>query len=205
MNQRNQRNNKNPRNPRNERNNKMTRNLKDPVIQIVKFTRTADKDQVTGKITYHEWTPSTGKWDAYNAPVIDGYQATPTVIPEQDVTADTKSTNVNIMYTALGGKITINFVDTDNNNSVVNNLTLTGVVGAKPQIDLQATEAHLEEQGYVIGENNIPNDISFTNQAQSYQVNLKHNIISNITPDNPQGVNNLLRNVTRTINIITNN
>lgn len=183
----------------------MTRNLKDPVIQTVKFTRTADKDQVTGKITYNDWTPAQGKWDAYTAPVINGYQATPTVIPEQDVTADTKSTSVNIMYTAFGGVITINFVDNDNNNSVIDTLTYNGVLGAKPQIDLQTTEAHLEEQGYQINDNNIPANITFTNQAQSYQVNLKHNIISNITPDNPQGVGDLLRNVTRTINIVTNN
>lgn len=182
----------------------MTRNLKNPVIQTVKFTRTADKDQVTGKITYNNWTPTSGKWDAYNAPDIDGYQPTPAVISEEDVTADTKSTTINIMYTALGGIITINFVDNDNNNSVVDSLTYNGVVGAKPQIDLQATENHLKEKGYVINDN-IPTNITFTNQAQSYQVNLKHNIISNITSDNPQGVSDLLRNVTRTINIVTNN
>lgn len=183
----------------------MTRNLKEPVIQTVKFTRTADKDQVTGKITYNDWTPAQGKWDAYTAPVIDGYQATPKVIPEQDVTANTKSTTVNIMYTALGGTITINFVDNDNKNLVVDSLTYNGVVGAKPQINLEVKEAHLKEQGYVINDNNIPAEITFTNQAQSYQVNLKHNIISNITPDNPQGVTDLLRNITRTINIVTNN
>lgn len=182
----------------------MIKKLRDSVIQTVKFTRTADKDQVTGKITYNDWTPSTGKWDAYTAPIIDGYQATPTAISEQDVTADTKSTNVNIMYIALGGTITINFVDADNNNSVVDTLTYNGVVGAKPQIDLEVKKAHLEEQGYVIN-NNIPDGITFTNQPQSYQVNLKHKIISNITPDNPQGVGDLLRNVTRTINIVTNN
>lgn len=183
----------------------MTRNLKDSVIQTVKFTRTANKDEVTGKITYNDWTPAQGKWAAYTAPVIDGYQATPTVIPEEDVTAETQSTNVNIMYTALGGVITINFVDNDNNNSVIDSLTYNGVLGAKPQIDLQTAEAHLKEKGYVINENNIPANITFTHQAQSYQVNLKHNIISNITSDNPQGVNDLLRNVTRTINIVTNN
>lgn len=183
----------------------MIKNLKNPVIQTVKFTRTADKDQVTGKITYHEWTPAQGKWDVYDAPVIDGYQATPAGIPEQDVTADTQSTTVNIMYTALGGVITINFVDNDNNNFVVNTQTYKGVVGAKPQIDLQTTEAHLKEKGYVINDKNIPANITFSNQAQNYKVNLKHNIISNITSDNSQGVGDLLRNVTRTINIVTNN
>lgn len=183
----------------------MTRNLKDPVIQTVKFTRTANKDQVTGKITYNDWTPAQGKWDAFNAPVINGYQASLAVIPEQDVTADTKSTTVNIMYTALGGTITINFVDNDNNNLVVDTQTYNGIIGAKPQIDLQAKEANLEEKGYVINENNIPTNITFTNQSQNYQVNLKHNIINNITADNPQDVSDLLRNVTRTINIITNN
>lgn len=182
----------------------MTRNLRNPVIQTVKFTRTADKDQVTGKITYHNWTPAQGKWDTYKAPDIDGYQATPTVIPEQDVTADTKSTSVNIMYTAFGGVITINFVDNDNNNSVIDSLTYNGVLGAKPQINLQAIKASLKEKGYVINDN-IPNNITFTDQAQSYQVNLKHNIIRNITSDNPQGVGDLLRNITRTINIVTNN
>lgn len=183
----------------------MTRNLKDPVIQTVKFTRTAEKDQVTEKITYNDWTPSTGKWDAYTAPVIDGYEANLATIPEQDVTADTKNTTVNIMYTALGGTITINFIDNDNNNSVISTQTYKGVVGAKPQLNLQTAEAHLKEQGYVINDNNIPAGITFTNQAQSYHVNLKHNIISNITPDNSQGVADLLRNITRTINIVTNN
>lgn len=182
----------------------MTRNLREPVIQTVKFTRTAKKDQVTGKISYNDWTPAQGKWDAYNAPVINGYQASPTVISEQDVTADTESIDVNIMYTALGGTITINFVDNDNNNLVIDSLTYKGVVGANPQINLKTTEAHLKEQGYVINDN-IPAGITFTNQAQNYQVNLKHNIISNITSYNPQGVNDLSRNVTRTINIVTNN
>lgn len=183
----------------------MTKNLKNPVIQTVKFTRTAEKDQVTGKITYNDWTPAHGKWDAYKAPVIDGYQATPSEIPEKDVTADTKSISVNIMYTAFGGTITINFIDNDNNNSVVDTQTYNGVVGAKPQIEWQTIKARLQEQGYVINENNIPDQITFTNQAQSYQVNLKHNIINIITPNNPQGVNGLMRDVTRTINIVTNN
>lgn len=183
----------------------MTRNLKDPVRQTVHFTRTATKDLVTGKVTYGAWSPDKGKWDAFQAPAIDGYQANPTNIGEEEVTADTKNKDVNIMYTAIGVAITINFVDTQNNNSVVKSQAFNGLVGQKPNIDLTALEQELTNKGYTIGDNNIPKDVAFTDKAQTYSVNLSHQIASDISESNPQGVADLGRDVTRTINIITNN
>lgn len=184
----------------------MTRNLKDPVNQTVHFTRTAQKDVVNGKVTYGNWTPDKGTWAKYDAPNIDGFVANPKEIPEQEVNADTKPTSVNIIYTAVSVGITINFIDQDNNNSVVDSVTLTGLVGEKP--DLTQTNSmvnKLSKKGYNVSMPILPQGTVFTNSLQTFNSPVTHNIISGINEQNPQGVSDLGRDVTRTINFVTNN
>lgn len=184
----------------------MTKNLKDPINQTVHFTRTAKKDLVSGKVSYGNWTPEQGTWAKYEAPDIKGFVANPKEIPEQTVNADTKSTSVNIMYTAVSVGITINFVDQDNNNSVVGSVTLTGLVGEKP--DLTQTNGKIEElgnKGYDVSMPVLPNGTVFTNSLQTFNSEVTHKIITGINENNPQGVNDLGRDVTRTIIFITNN
>lgn len=181
------------------------RSLKSSIHQTVHFSRTAVKDKVTGKVTYNAWTPLQDKWDAMNAPQIDGYEPNPKSVPEQVVTPDTKSTDFNIMYTAIGKAIVINFVDTENGNSVADSLTLNGLVGQKPNIDLTEKENGLKGKGYEIGESNIPTDVTFTNKAQTFEVKLTHGVLTDISETNPQGVSDLTKDVIRTINFVTNN
>lgn len=184
----------------------MNKNLKESINQTVHFTRTAKKDMVSGKVSYDDWTPEKGVWAKYEAPVIEGFSASPKEVPEQDVTPNTQSTTVNIMYTAVSVGITINFIDKDNNNSVVGSVTLTGLVGEKP--DLTPTEEkvqELENKGYDVSTPVLPDGTVFTNSLQTFSSPVTHKVLQDISEQNPQGVSDLARDVTRTINFVTNN
>lgn len=184
----------------------MTRNLKDPIKQTVHFTRTAEKDMANGKITYGNWTPEQGTWAKYDAPDINGFAANPKEVPEKTVNADTQSTTVNIMYSAVSVGITINFIDQDNNNSVVGSVTLTGLVGEKPDLTQTNNKVNeLNSKGYNVSTPVLPEGTVFTNSLQTFNSPVTHNIISGISEQNPQGVSDLGRDVTRTINFVTNN
>ncbi|MQC03723.1 mucin-binding protein, partial [Limosilactobacillus reuteri] len=41
------------------------------VTQTAKLTRTADVDEVTGEVTYGQWT--TAEWSSYDVPAVPGY------------------------------------------------------------------------------------------------------------------------------------
>lgn len=183
----------------------MTRNLKDPINQTVHFTRTAQKDLVNGKIIYSNWTPEQGTWAKYDAPEIAGFVATPKEIAEQIVNADTKSTSVNIMYSGVSAGITINFIDKNNNNSVVGDVMLTGLVGEKP--DLTRTQGkvnELEAKGYDVLTPLLPDGTVFTNSLQTFNCTVTHKVIRGISEQHSEGVSDLGRDVTRTINFVTN-
>lgn len=184
----------------------MSRNLRNPINQIVHFTRTAQKDMVSGKVSYGEWTPDEGTWAKYDAPFIQGFVASPQEIPEQEVNADTQSTSVNIMYCAVSVGITINFIDQNNNNSVVGSVTLTGLVGEKP--DLTKTQdkvLELKNRGFNVSTPALPDGTVFTNSLQTFNSTVTHQLIKGINEQNPEGVSDLGRDVTRTINFVTNN
>lgn len=184
----------------------MSRNLKDPINQTVHFTRTAKKDMVSGKVSYGDWTPQKGTWAKYEAPEVSGFVASPKEVPEQEVTPNTQSTTVNIMYTAVSVGITINFVDKDNNNSVVGSVTLTGLVGDKPDLTQTNNKVNeLESKGYDVPIPVLPNGTVFTNSLQTFNSLVTHQIVKGINEQNPQGVNDLGRDITRTINFVTNN
>lgn len=184
----------------------MTRNLKKSINQTVHFTRTAQKDMVSGKVSYSNWTPEKGTWAKYEAPEVAGFVASPKEVAEQEVTPDTQSTSVNIMYSAVSGGITINFIDRDNNNSIVGSVNLSGLVGEKPDLtQAQGKIQELENKGYNISMPVLDNDIVFTNSLQTFNNSVTHNIVQGINEQNPEGVPDLGRDVTRTINFITNN
>lgn len=184
----------------------MSRNLKEPINQTVHFTRTAKKDMVNGKVTYDKWTPDKGTWAKYEAPIIDGFVANPKEVAAQEVNANTQSTSVNIMYTATSLGITINFVDQDNNNSVVDSVTMTGLVGRTPdltQINNKVNE--LKSKGYNVATPVLPTGTVFTNTLQTFNSVVTHQVMENINEQNPQGIGDLGRDVIRTINFVTNN
>ena len=68
-------------------------------VQTVHLTREAVVDEVTGEVTYGNWT--TGEWEAVPVPVIAGYTPSQREVPAVKVTATTKSQVITINYTAL--------------------------------------------------------------------------------------------------------
>ena len=69
------------------------------ITQTVRLTRTATVDEVTGEVTYGDWT--TGRWDTYAVPTVDGYTADQTTIPAVEVTSATTSQEMVINYTVV--------------------------------------------------------------------------------------------------------
>ena len=179
-------------------------------IQTVHLTRSATVDEVTGKVTYGDWT--TGSFDSYDVPVIEGYTATQSKVDTATVTSDTQNSEVNITYTANPQSIKINYVDSDNNDSVVKSDTLNGKTDQTVKTNINIPD------GYVI-EGNVPNDYTFKASGNTdITVKLKHGTTT-VTPDKPKttgdklpdnpsknypsGVaeNDLNKTVTRTIKI----
>ena len=66
--------------------------------QTTHLTRTATVDELTGHVTYGQW--STGHWDAYDVPAVPGYTPSQRKIAGMDVTADAAAATVNITYAA---------------------------------------------------------------------------------------------------------
>lgn len=70
--------------------------------QPTHLTRTASYDDVTGDVTYGSW--NTGSWAEFNTPVINGYVPSQVSVPAEEVTSDTKNTEVDINYSPLTSK-----------------------------------------------------------------------------------------------------
>ena len=145
--------------------------------QTVHLTRTATVDEVTGDITYGDW--STGSFDSYDVPVIEGYTASQSKVDTATVTNDTQNSEVNITYTANPQSIKINYVDSDNNDSVVKSDTLNGKTDQTVKTGITIPD------GYVI-EGNVPNDYTFKASGNAdITVKLKHGTTT-VTPDKPK-------------------
>ncbi|MCC4422262.1 BspA family leucine-rich repeat surface protein [Limosilactobacillus reuteri] len=71
---------------------------KQTITQEGKIYRDATYDDVTGEVTYGEW--STAKWDAYTPENIPGYTVSESVVPEIEVKNGQQDKTVNITYTA---------------------------------------------------------------------------------------------------------
>lgn len=74
--------------------------------------------------TVGKW--STGTWEAYTPDEIPGYTPTIKSVDAQTVTEAMKDQTVEITYTANPESVKVNYVDDDNNGSVVKTATLNG-------------------------------------------------------------------------------
>ncbi|MBM6753441.1 hypothetical protein H5993_01490 [Lactobacillus alvi] len=92
--------------------------------QTVHLTRTATVDEVTGKVTYSNWT--TGTWNAYTPANIPGYTPSQASVGEATVTGSDTDQTVDITYTANSQKATINYVDDDDHGKIVHTTPLSG-------------------------------------------------------------------------------
>ncbi|MDM8304538.1 mucin-binding protein, partial [Limosilactobacillus vaginalis] len=95
--------------------------------QTVKLFRDAKYDEVTGKVTYVDWT--TGNWAEVTVPTVDGYTPNQTSVAAETVTDQTDDSTVNITYTAGEQTVTIKFVDDNNGGQPVTSVTKAGQTG----------------------------------------------------------------------------
>ena len=181
-----------------------------PVVQTVHLTRSADVDEITGEVVYSDWT--TSSFDSYNVPEVPGYTATVQSIDEAPVDINSKDQTVDVSYTANPQSIKVNYVDSDNNDSVVKSDTLSGKTDQTVKTDIDIPD------GYVV-EGNVPSDYTFKAKDNAdITIKLKHGTTT-VTPDKPKttgdklpdnpnknypsGVaeNDLNKDVTRTIKV----
>src|SRR5699024_6388289 len=182
------------------------------IPQTAKVTRTVSTDKVTNQKTYGDWTSSS--FDSYDVPTIEGYTATQSKVDTATVTGDTQNSEVNITYTANDQAIKINYIDSDNNDSVVKSDTLNGKTDQTVKTGITIPE------GYTI-EEQAPTDYTFKASGNAdITVKLKHGTTT-VTPDNPKttgdklpdnpsknypsgvGQNDLNKTVTRKVTITT--
>lgn len=172
------------------------RKLADSKVQTVSFKRSATKDLVTGKVTYGAWDPKSGTFEAVESPTIAGYTAVPTKVDAMTVDPDkTQDTTVQVLYTANKATIVVNFIDTQDNNNVVQSKTFTGKTDQNVTYDFSDITPKLSNYNIT----DLPKSGTYTANPQTITVKLTHKVIT-ATADNAQGVSGLTKTVTRTIN-----
>ena len=180
--------------------------------QTVHLTRTATVDEVTGKVTYSDW--STGSFNSYDVPSVEGYTASQGKVDTDKVTSDSTNSEVNISYTANDQTVKVVYVDENNGGSTVKTETLEGKTDQTVKTGIKVPD------GYVV-DGQVPADYTFKAKNNAdITVKLKHGTTT-VTADNPKttadklpnnptksypdgvGQNDLNKTVTRTIKVTT--
>ncbi|MFY0444873.1 MBG domain-containing protein [Lactobacillus gasseri] len=149
------------------------------VTQTVDFTRTATFDEVTGEITYSDWTSSEpAEWQAYTAPEVAGYTATSNV-SAKPVTAETKNETVNISYTANNQTGKISYVDSDGKE--IDQTTISGKTGETVKVTPEAPRGW-----QIVSGQDIPETVTMgANGGPTVVVKVAHSAIT-VTPETPE-------------------
>ncbi|MGI1802251.1 MBG domain-containing protein [Limosilactobacillus reuteri] len=98
---------------------------KQTIPQAAKIYRNATYDDVTGTVTYGEW--STGDWKEFSPAEIKGYTVSEKVVPAVEVKNGQQDETVNITYTANEQTGIISYQDTADNE--IGSTTITGKTG----------------------------------------------------------------------------
>ena len=149
------------------------------VTQTVNFTRTATFDEVTGEITYSDWTSSEpAEWSEYTAPEVAGYTATQ-MVKSQAVSAETKNETVSISYTANNQTGKISYVDSDGKE--VGQTTISGKTGETVKVTPEAPTGW-----QIVAGQDIPETVVATpTGVPTVVVKVTHSTIT-VTPETPE-------------------
>ena len=152
-------------------------------VQKVTFTRNATVDLVTGKVSYFDWDNKELSFKDITSPTVKGYNSDIAVVKGTTVKPTDDDITKEVKYTRGNYKITINYVDTDDNNKVVKTDMVNGnpekVIAYKDQMDSivksltgyvlnkEKTNLPLDSDGNIKLADDILTDVE-------YQVGLKH-------------------------------
>ncbi|TGE78191.1 hypothetical protein C6P10_04285 [Weissella confusa] len=142
----------------------------------VSFSRTATVDDVTGAVTYGDWTAKDNDttFDAKESPKIAGYTPKHANVPAvTGLTANTGNVEATVIYEADDQKVVYNVIDdTNSKNLVTNELFDEGVTAGeltKTKADLQTIANDFVKQGYnVVSVDDVP--AKFDNDDDTDQV-----------------------------------
>ena len=145
-----------------------------PVVQSVSFIQTAAKDDVTEKVTYHnDWKVNgIDSFAEYSAPVFAGYTASQTKVEKVIPNINTQNSTINITYQANPQKISVRFIDDDNQKQQVGSaFIINGVIDGNADFSTVAIP-----ENYVLAEGSkLPTNHKFTANDQTvYTVELRH-------------------------------
>ena len=187
--------------------------------QTLNFERTGAIDDVTGNVTYCDWTPAgqSGSFTEVTIPDVPGYTKSVTngdlsgYTPSQDQITNWKDPKITATYTANDGTQTINYVDgkgTPEGSQVISGKT-DQTVPVTPQVPA----------GWkVIGTTPVPKTVKIPATDTPIAITVGHKTVT-VTPDSPKttddtlpdnpgqkypsgvGETDLHKTVTRTINV----
>ena len=167
----------------------------DDKVQTVTFTRSADEDLTTGKLSnFTSWTPDSD-YSQISVPVIHGYTASQNVIPEASASPDHDNV-LTVTYHKNQQQIVVSYVD-DTTGTTLDTKRLDGYSGDDANYSTKSTIDGYKKLGYNLvsdsshGDELIFDKDDFVNN-QTVAVHLAHNTHEN----------NLEHNVTRTIHYV---
>ncbi|WP_347106321.1 mucin-binding protein [Lactobacillus paragasseri] len=145
-----------------------------PVVQRVSFIQTAAKDEVTGKVIYNNDWKANGvdKFAEYSVPVFAGYTASQTKVEKVIPNINTQNSTINITYQANPQKISVRFIDDDNQKQQIGSaFIINGVTDGNADFSTVAIP-----ENYVLAEGSkLPTNHKFAANDQTvYTVELRH-------------------------------
>ena len=165
-------------------------------VQTVKFTRNGKVDLVTGKIEYLDWNEKEQSFKDVDSPDVTGYIASPKTVKGTTVKPTDSDVLKEVKYTRGDYNITINYVDTDDNDKVIKTDKVAGnpdktipyhdqmqnIVNSLNgyEVDKDKSNLPLDENGDIKLPDSVTGD-------KDYQVALKHKVAT-IKPDDKNPV-----------------
>jgi LPXTG-motif cell wall-anchored protein len=140
-------------------------------VQTVTLHRTASYDVVTGQTSYGVW--SVGEWAAVAVPVVAGYTASQTEVPQVTVNGSTTDTTVVVNYTGDDQTNVYRFVDADTNQQIGSDVTISGKTGQTIALNISIPDGYELADGqtlptsYTFKANNEPIIIRLKSQQQN--------------------------------------
>ncbi len=166
--------------------------------QKVTFTRTGNKDLMTGHITWSAWSPAQ-EFEAYTVPVVPGYTPRQTTVKSTPFTADDKDTSITIDYTANAQKVLIKYIDVDDNDKAIKSQPLEGVTD-----QALATNIEVPANYELVANQALPKEVTFKadgNEPIIVKVQHKHQDVTDEYRNDVKKQDQIDHTVTRTITI----
>ena len=176
-------------------------------VQTAKLYRNASYDNVTGAVTYGEW--STGSWEEVSPAEIKGYTASEKVVPPVEVKDGQKDETINITYTANEQSGIISYQDKAGNE--ISTTPLSGKTGEAVTVNPE-----IPAGWELVPDQEIPKTVTATAEGiPTVVIKIEHGITNvdhnNPVPDGEKTVtgkvidgahaSDLNQTITRTINV----